>query len=156
MIDERTLKNILSLDPQVVEQFKDFAEAAKVIAAQHGCKYIGISGHRTWKEQNNLYAIGRTRPGKIVTNAKGGYSNHNFGIAMDFGVFQDGKYLDNVNPKLASKVHKAVGKIASVYGLDWGGKWKFVDEPHFEVATGLTLAEKRARYIKNGTVFNKT
>ena len=52
---------------------------------------------RTYAEQNELYAQGRTKPGPIVTKAKGGYSNHNFATAFyDIGIFSpDGKhYLD--------------------------------------------------------------
>ena len=40
-------------------------------------------GYRTIKEQNDLYAQGRTKPGNKVTNAKGGQSFHNFGLAVD-------------------------------------------------------------------------
>ena len=154
MFDSRTEKILLSLDPKAAQRFVPFIEAAKAEALKHGVEYIAISGNRTWKEQNEIYKIGRTKPGRKVTNARGGQSNHNFGIAVDFGVFQDGKYLDTYNPKLASKVHKAIGVLASVYGIEWGGSWKnFKDEPHYEVYTGLTLAQKRAKYLKSGTVF---
>ncbi len=44
-----------------------------------------ISGFRSSKEQDDLYAIGRTasldRP--TVTDARGGQSAHNFGLAVD-------------------------------------------------------------------------
>jgi hypothetical protein len=33
--------------------------------------------------------------------------------------------------------------------LEWGGNWKFVDEPHIQWRTGLTLAEMRER-VKTG------
>lgn len=155
MFDERTEKNLATLDPKAQELFRPFIAAAKKIAGIHGCEYIAISGNRTWKEQDALYAIGRTvMPNKPrVTNARGGQSNHNFRIALDFGVFKNKKYLDNSNPKLASQVHKAVAAVATQFKLEWGGNWKaFKDEPHFEVATGLTLAQKRAKYLKTGTV----
>jgi len=42
-----------------------------------------ISGLRTYEEQDALYAQGRTAPGPKVTNAPGGHSNHNFGLAFD-------------------------------------------------------------------------
>ena len=57
-------------------------------SAQNGIIIKVISGLRTYDEQNGLHAKGRTTPGKIVTNARGGYSNHNFGIAFDIGVFE--------------------------------------------------------------------
>lgn len=43
-------------------------------------------GLRTIAEQDALYAQGRTKPGAIVTNARGGYSYHNFGLAVDFAL----------------------------------------------------------------------
>lgn len=50
------------------------------------------SGYRSFAEQNKLYAQGRTAPGKIVTNAKGGQSNHNYGLAIDYVLLSaDGK-----------------------------------------------------------------
>ena len=146
--DTRTLKNIATLDPKCQQRFRAFAEAAKDVAASLGCDYVMISGNRTWAEQDKLFA---QRP--KVTNARGGQSNHNFGIAGDFGVFQGKVYLDESNASLAHKVHKACAALAPKYGLEWGGAWKsFTDEPHYEVATGLTMASKRKRYLANGSV----
>lgn len=42
-------------------------------------------------EQADLYAIGRTKPGKRVTNAKPGESAHNYGLALDFVPMLAGK-----------------------------------------------------------------
>ena len=152
-MDDRSLKIIATLDPKAQRSFKKFLTDAKKVAADYGCDYVAISGNRTYKEQDALYAKGRTKPGKIVTNARGGQSNHNFGIAADFGVFCNGQYIDETNPKLASKIHKDVAKDSLDYGIEWGGNWKsFKDEPHFEISTGLSLAEKRKRYEKLGSV----
>ena len=147
-LHERTLKNIATLDVKARQRFEAFAEAAQQIAQAFGCDYRGICGHRTWEEQDRLFT---QRP--KVTNSPGGYSNHNFGIAMDFGVFRGRDYLDATNPKLADKVHTACGQLASDYGLDWGGDWKrFKDLPHYEISTGLTLAQKRKLYAERGSV----
>src|SRR5262245_49894508 len=60
------------------------------LCAQAGIAILVTQGLRTWKEQDALYAKGRTAPpiGKkyIVTNAKGGSSWHNFGLAFDIVV----------------------------------------------------------------------
>ncbi|WP_309244896.1 M15 family metallopeptidase [Bacillus sp. WMMC1349] len=45
------------------------------------------SGYRSFAEQNKLYAKGRTASGKIVTNAKAGQSNHNYGLAVDYVLY---------------------------------------------------------------------
>lgn len=60
------------------------------------CKVAGIDvlvycTLRDMKEQADLYAIGRTRPGKKVTNARPGSSAHNFGLALDFVPMLNGK-----------------------------------------------------------------
>ena len=94
-----------------------------------------ISGTRTYAEQDALFA---KRP--KVTNARGGFSNHNFGVAWDIGLFQGKRYLED------SPLYAECGHIGQSLGLEWGGAWKSIqDEPHFEVKTGLTMAEKRAR-----------
>src|SRR6478609_5661733 len=48
-----------------------------------------VQGLRTIKEQDDLYAQGRTKPGKVVTNARGGSSFHNYGVAFDFAILLD-------------------------------------------------------------------
>ena len=99
-----------------------------------------ISGNRTWAEQDKLYAQGRFgNPGNIVTYARGGQSNHNFQIAWDIGIFHDGKYLGN------SPLYAALGPIGEGIGLEWGGRWKKLqDTPHYQVHTGLSTGELRA------------
>lgn len=151
VLDARTRRNLDTLLPKARAKFKPFILRAKAVAAAMGCEYRAISGTRGEKEQNALYAKGRTTPGPRVTNARYGYSNHNFGIALDFGVFKGRQYLDGADPPKAAAVHRAVGALAAQYGIDWGGEWRrFKDLPHFEVRTGLTLAQKRAR-LKAGT-----
>jgi peptidoglycan L-alanyl-D-glutamate endopeptidase CwlK len=107
-----------------------------------------ISGLRSYEEQAALYAKGRTKPGPKVTNAPPGYSNHNFGLAFDIGVFQGTKYLPD------SPLYKTVGAIGMELGLEWGGNWKTIqDQPHFQLrpdwAQNMTervmLAELRNR-----------
>lgn len=95
-------------------------------------------GLRTIKEQNELYAQGRTKSGKIVTHAKGGQSWHNYGLAFDFVLIIDGKVSWNIdkNWKLVAKVFKDAGYV-------WGGDWKFKDYPHFEKTFGKTLKEMK-------------
>ena len=105
-----------------------YARALVTKAAQNGITIKVISGLRTYDEQDDLYAQGRTKPGKIVTNARGGYSNHNFGVAFDIGVFEGSSYKDE-SPK-----YKAVGVLGMDLGLEWGGNWKTIqDEPHFQL-----------------------
>lgn len=148
-IDKRSAATINTLIPPVQPVFIAICLAGKQIAKELGADdYIAISGNRTWQQQDALYAKGRTQPGAKVTNARGGYSNHNFGIAADFGVFRNGVYLDSNSPKLALKVHTAVASWAKEYfpKIEWGGSWKsFPDSPHFQFSVGLSLADMRKR-----------
>lgn len=138
--DERTLKNLATLWPDAAAAFRPFILEVQRLAKSEGLEYVAISGTRTAAEQNALYAQGRTKPGKIVTNAKAGQSNHNFGVALDFGVFQNGRYLDEGNPKVAAAFHKRAGALASKFSLKWGGDWvSFPDLPHFEAKTPKKL-----------------
>lgn len=41
-------------------------------------------GYRSPQRQDELYARGRSLPGKIVTHAQGGQSFHNYGFAIDW------------------------------------------------------------------------
>jgi len=143
-VDARSEKTIATLLPEV----QPFARALVHKAAANGVTIKILSGLRTYEEQNALYAQGRTAPGNKVTNAKGGFSNHNFGIAFDIGVFEGAKYLGD-SPK-----YKAVGVLGMEMGLEWGGNWKtFVDQPHYQLrplwaggwAERDMLAELRAR-----------
>jgi peptidoglycan L-alanyl-D-glutamate endopeptidase CwlK len=154
-LDPRTLENIATLDAGCVAGFAHFTRLAKATAATFGCDYVMISGNRDMAEQAALYAQGRTAPGKRVTNAKPGYSWHNFKVAADFGVFRAGDYLDNTEPTLAAKVHAACSVHAKACGLEWGGNWaKFKDTPHYQVA-GLgsaPTAASRATFKEKGSV----
>ena len=110
--------------------------------AEHGIKVIMTWGYRSTADQNALYAKGRTAPGSVVTNAKGGYSWHNFGFAADYAFVIDGKVTWNGPWDL-------FGKFAKECGLEWGGGWKTMkDRPHVQWTNGKTLAQMRAAQKK--------
>lgn len=95
---------------------------------------------RTAERQDYLYAQGRTRPGKIVTNATGKakQSYHQWGLAFDI--------FNNVKGDLYNEtVLKKAGQIGMSLGLEWGGSWTgFVDKPHFQFTFGLTIKQLNA------------
>jgi len=143
-LDERSAKNVATLHTKVQQLFRNWILECQILAKAHGYEYKAISGNRTWEEQAKIYAQGRTAPGKIVTNAKPGFSNHNYGIAVDMGVFRDGKYLDGSKPSEAEAFHRKAATVAEKYGIEWGGSWKsFKDYPHFEYKTGKTISQLR-------------
>lgn len=156
VFDERTERNLATLDPKAVPMAREFLCLAKATAASLGCDVVVISGNRTYKEQDALYAQGRTKPGPIVTKARGGYTDHNFGIAFDVGIFLGKIYLDGGTKEqqaLAAKVHKAISMHAESCGFEWGGDWEsIVDYPHYGVKTGKTTAQLRTIFSQKGTV----
>src|SRR4029450_741463 len=104
----------------------------------------------------------RTKPGRIVSNARGGFSNHNFGIAFDVTIFTGSSDPEkDKTPAFESPLYKVMGALATALGLEWGGNWKtIVDEPHFQLRPGWAdglkekemLAELRERK-NSGTDF---
>ncbi|EAG1247622.1 M15 family metallopeptidase [Listeria monocytogenes] len=100
--------------------------------AKKGIYLCVAQGYRSSAEQNALYAQGRTKPGAVVTNAKGGQSNHNYGVAVDLCLYtSDGK---NVIWESTTSRWKTVVSAMKAEGFDWGGDWKsFKDYPHFEL-----------------------
>lgn len=115
-----------------------------------GIPIVITQGMRTIAEQNALYAQGRTKPGNIVTNARGGSSYHNYGLAIDFALLlPDGKTVswdisrDGNNDKLAD--WQQVAQEAKKLGFAWGGDWtSFKDYSHLEMTFGLTTEQLRA------------
>jgi peptidoglycan L-alanyl-D-glutamate endopeptidase CwlK len=115
-------------------------------AAKKGIVVLITDGFRSVDEQNTIYEQGRTTEGNIVSNAKGGESYHNYGLAIDFAletpsgdVIWDRQYDRNDNGK---SDWSEVVKIAKSLGFEWGGDWKdFKDYPHFQMDFGLTIAD---------------
>lgn len=145
VLDTRSEKNIATLLPDMQAKARGIMTVAAHLQKTTGISCVILSGTRTYAEQNALFA---KRP--KVTNARGGQSNHNFGIAIDVGLFKDGRYMtgaakgdDAAYRQLAAEVKKNVSNI------EWGGDWKsFKDLPHYQLATGLTLAQVRAQFEK--------
>jgi peptidoglycan L-alanyl-D-glutamate endopeptidase CwlK len=143
--DERSERNIATLHPRMQQLARSFLSGAIPICKAYGFDVRIISGTRTYAEQNALYAQGRTAKGKVVTNARAGFSRHNFGIAFDIGIFKDKRYYGD------HSLYTECGLVGESLGLEWGGRWKkLVDRPHFEAKTGLTLAQMRQR-VASGT-----
>ncbi|WP_025693353.1 M15 family metallopeptidase [Paenibacillus zanthoxyli] len=125
-------------------------EALIEICYNRGVPIVITQGLRTNAEQDALYAQGRSADGRIVTNARGGYSFHNFGLAVDFALLlPDGRTVswDQCRDGDGDGVTDwdEVVAIAKTLGFEWGGDWTGIkDYPHFQVVFGLTTAQLRA------------
>jgi len=128
--------NLLNLPPLELLLFRDIGEP-----------HLAKDETRTYEEQDDLYAHGRTKDGPIVTKARGGYSWHNFGIAWDIGIFDGIRYIGE------SPLYAKAGEIGKQLGLEWGGDWPGIeDQPHFQLKIGLTLAECRERVTRGEAI----
>lgn len=115
----------------------------------HACKAIGIellvtSTYRDNASQNALYAQGRSAPGTIVTNARGGQSLHNYRVAYDVVPLRNGKPIWGTRGA-DRDIWQKVGELGEAQGLEWAGRWeRFREYPHFQYLGGLTLADFQA------------
>jgi peptidoglycan L-alanyl-D-glutamate endopeptidase CwlK len=138
--DARSERNLRSLTPEAERQFRIWLRRVR----QVGIPAVIICGTRTFAEQADIYAQGRTKPGLIVTRAKPGQSAHNYGMAIDFVVFEGVSAAGGVGePQWVGPLMTQAGRIALDLGLDWGGVWTgFQDPPHIQLPR-LNLADLR-------------
>lgn len=120
------------------------AEAFLVEAIARGYPLLVTQTWRTAAEQAAIYAQGRTVPGKIVTNAPPGYSWHEFGRAFDVVFKQGARGITYDGP------WELLGDLGEDLGLEWGGRWRKPDRPHFQDLT-LTLRQARVAGYKPET-----
>ena len=131
MINSRSLDDLLPAVKVRVEKFINSAKDA-------GIDLLVTSTYRDNESQNALYAQGRTKPGRIVTNAKGGQSFHNYRCAVDVVPLLNGKPVWDAENDIWQKV----GDFGIAAGLEWAGNWtKFREMPHFQYTDGLNLAD---------------
>ena len=104
MVDKVTQDRISKLHPSVRDEVTKIIEEINTKFLTGRAKVRIAQGLRTFAEQDALYAQGRTKPGKKVTNAKGGQSVHNYGFACfseDTRVFTNNglKYFKDLEEK---------------------------------------------------------
>lgn len=117
-LDKRTEDNLLTLQPLAALKVRQMMTALRGLA-----DWRLICGLRTYDEQDKLYA---KRP--KVTNARGGQSMHNFGIAADVCLFRGG--VDIWAPSEGpDSIYKPVAALAHKLGLVWGGDWRSPYDP---------------------------
>lgn len=156
MRDHISEQRVALLHPLVRGEVKSLIEQAEA-GFPKGIAIRIVQGLRTIKEQNQLYAQGRTAPGKIVTNAKGGSSFHNYGLAIDFAILHDNNgdgYYEDLswdikadNDKDGTADWLEVVKIFEAAGWQWGGKWSSIkDYPHLQKTFGYSWQQLLERY----------
>lgn len=144
-VKTKSAARLAGLNPVV----KAAAEALIECSYARGVNILITQGLRTLAEQDALYAQGRTKPGSIVTNARGGYSYHNYGLAVDFALLlPNGSSVSWDMTRDGDKDGEAdwaeVIQEAKALGFESGGDWtSFKDYPHLQMTFGLSLANLR-------------
>lgn len=126
-------RKIEDLHPKVAAMCREFI----IKCDEQGIDILITSTYRDIESQNELYAQGRSKPGKIVTKAKGGQSFHNWRVAFDFVPLLNGKPAWN-----DTALFTRCGEIGESVGLEWAGRWvRFKELAHFQYTNGLKLID---------------
>jgi peptidoglycan L-alanyl-D-glutamate endopeptidase CwlK len=132
-----TSRELSSLHPYVASLARKFLN----LCVANGLTVTIIVAFRSWDEQDVLYEQGRTRTGVIVTDAMGGDSYHNWGLAFDCAPVTNGIVTWN-----DTNTFMKMGELGQQVGLEWGGNWtsyniSLVDYPHFQYTFGLSTEQ---------------
>ena len=148
-MDKITLARIETAHPAVRQALRDiYSEVCSRLTGRAQCRFVEVL--RSNARQAELYAQGRSKPGKIVTNAKPGESFHNYGLSVDICLIIDGKeaswntITDFDHDSIADWME--VVRVFKEHGWEWSGDWKrFREAPHFQCTFGLPIAVAQSR-----------
>jgi peptidoglycan L-alanyl-D-glutamate endopeptidase CwlK len=122
---------IEDLNPRVATICRQFIKKC----ADAGITVKITSTYRDNAYQNSLFAQGRSKPGKIVTFARGGQSWHNYRLAFDFAVVHNGKI--DWGDRKSYLAARQIGVALGLEGLSF-------ELAHLQARGGLTLAQAAA------------
>lgn len=106
-----------------------------------GLNLYATSGYRTYAEQVALY-------NQNNSNAKAGFSSHNFGFAVDLNVRKNGNTILKKSSSNEAWKKSGVVSLAKSIGIDWVGDFGSYHDPvHFFLKpNGLSTSDLRALY----------
>ncbi len=148
-MDKITIDRISTAHPKIREELKNYyIECNNKLPKGVRLRFAYV--YRSVEEQNKLY---NQRP--KVTNAKGGQSIHNYGLAFDIAILLDkdnNGTFESIDWNISSPYFKLVVEYFKSKGYEHGGDWKnFKDYPHFQKAFGHTW-----QTLKNKPTFKDT
>jgi len=153
-MDKVSQSRIELLHPKIKNEVIQLVNAANIQLSGRAQMRI-TQGLRTIDEQNKLF-----NQVPKVTKARGGQSFHNYGLAFDFCLIIDGKDVswdmlkDYDGDKIADWME--VVKIFKAAKYEWGGDWKFTDNPHFQKVFGHTWQQLIAKYTNKDFIKGTT
>lgn len=144
-MDALTLSRIETAHPALRAQLREiYTEICSRLTGRAQCRFVEVL--RSNARQAELYAQGRSKPGKIVTNAKPGESGHQYGLSVDVVLILDGKeaswdtVCDYDKDGIADWLEMV--RVFESHGWTWYGRnKKFREAPHFENLLGHTIKE---------------
>ena len=156
MRDLISYNRCMKLHPAIRQEAIDTLESLE-LSFPPNIRVRVVQGLRTIEEQNDLYAQGRTKPGKIITRARGGKSYHNYALAIDFALLYDkdgdGKFEElswDINKDFDRDDKKDWDEVIEAFeakGWESGGKWRtFKDYPHLQKTLGYSVAQLFDKY----------
>lgn len=151
MRDKYTRERVKELDPLISDEVAvTIAQTEKNWPANVSVRIT--EAFRPDAKQDAYYAIGRTRPGKIITNATAGKSAHQYRRAFDVCIMIDGQPSWKLD-----KYFKELVAALKAKGYEWAGDWvSFKEYPHFQKLLGKTIAQlyslKKAGKVIDGYV----
>ena len=144
--DQITLDRIKLLHPklrdEVVNIYDEICEALKGKAL---CRFSYTL--RTFAEQDALF-----KQVPKVTQAKGGLSYHNYGLALDIVLLVNGKASWDMVTDFDNDRKSDWQEIVTIFkqhGWEWGGDWRFKDAPHFQKTFGYSVRQLLALHQQN-------
>jgi len=148
-MDQLTIDRIATAHPKIREELKNYyIECNNKLPKGVRLRFAYV--YRSIAEQNVLY---NQRP--KVTNAKGGQSIHNYGLAFDIAILLDkdnNGTFESIDWNISSPYFKLVVEYFKSKGYEHGGDWKnFKDYPHFQKTFGHTW-----QTLKNKPTFKDT
>lgn len=109
-------------------------------------KVIILESYRSPVRQNQLFAKGRVRPGKIITNARGWQSWHQYGLAVDL-IFDSNPCKKGIQGPYSGDF-ELLGRIAQDLRMEWGGRWG--DKGHVQYRGGVSIDQARSIQAREG------
>jgi peptidoglycan LD-endopeptidase CwlK len=155
-MDLITISRISEAHPKIRKQLlEQYKEANNLLGKGARLRFAYV--YRSNALQDRLF---NQKP--KVTNAKGGQSIHNYGLAFDIVMLYDNEGDGNFEEASWSQIRdfdkdsKADWLEVTNYfkskGWQWGGDWKsFKDAPHFQMDFGYTWQNLKAK-IDSGEI----
>ena len=151
-MDKVTLDRIETAHPKVrAELLAIYVEICEALKGRTLCRFTRVLS--SFAEQDALF---NAKP--KVTNARGGESFHNYGLAVDIvmvldkdnnGTFETASWDVKLDFDTDGKSDwMEVVAIFKRHGWEWGGDWKFYDAPHFQKTLGYSIAQLKELHAK--------